>query len=107
MKEKEKIEIAKDTAEDEELALQSLYEQVVLDTKDFKSFLTFFKQATKRIQTLQEQYYSDVEDSTETEEELPADEIEWLHDDPVFEITAEQESVIHKLLLAIAKHLNQ
>ena len=91
-KAKEQIEIiADDPAAEEELAIQNLYEQVLIDTKDIKRFLSFFRQANKRMQLLAEYYYSGIEEDLDSLEGLEEgedveQEIEVLGEDAVFDL---------------------
>lgn len=109
---KEKIEIiSNDPNAEEELAIQHLYEQVVLDTKDIKRFLSFFRQANKRMKLLAEYYYSGIEDELETLEDLEEGEeveheIEILGEDEIFDLMNEQYDLVQKLILAGAKYIN-
>jgi hypothetical protein len=111
-KAKEDIEIiADDPNAEEEMAIQHLYEQVVLDTKDIKRFLTFFRQANKRMQLLAEYYYSGIEEDLDTIEGLEegADveqEIEVLGEDSIFDLMNEQYDLVQKMILAGAKYVN-
>ena len=106
MAKKEIIEVAQTEQDNQDIAMQSLYEQVVLDTKDIKSFLTFFKQATKRAQQLQDDYYKDVDPDETIEGDLDESILDMLDDDPVFDVTTDQQMLVQKLLLAVAKYLN-
>jgi NhaP-type Na+/H+ and K+/H+ antiporter len=106
MVKKSDIELSQTDQGNQELALQTLYEQVVMDTKDIKSFLTFFKQATKRAQQLQDEYYKDVDQDEERDEDLSGSILTMLNDDPVFDITTDQHELVQKLLLSVAKYLN-
>ncbi len=106
MVKKSEIELSKTDQGNQELAMQTLYEQVVMDTKDIKSFLTFFKQATKRAQQLQDEYYKDVDQDVTDEGEFNESVLDMLNDDPVFDVTTDQHALVQKLLLAIAKYLN-
>ena len=106
MAKKETIEVAQTEQDNQDIAMQSLYEQVVLDTKDIKSFLSFFKQATKRAQQLQDDYYKDVDPNETIEGDLDESILDMLDDDPVFDVTTDQQMLVQKLLLAVAKYLN-
>jgi hypothetical protein len=106
MAKKETIEVAQTEQDNQDIAMQSLYEQVVLDTKDIKSFLSFFKQATKRAQQLQDDYYKDVDPNETIEGDLDESILNMLDDDPVFDVTTDQQMLVQKLLLAVAKYLN-
>lgn len=111
-KAKEQIEIVSDDpAAEEELAIQGLYEQVLIDTKDIKRFLTFFRQANKRMQLLAEYYYSGIEDDLESLEGLEEgddveQEIEVLGEDAIFDLMNEQYDLVQKMILAGAKYVN-
>jgi len=111
-KAKEEIEIiADDPDAEEEMAIQHLYEQVVLDTKDIKRFLTFFRQANKRMQLLAEYYYSGIEEDLDTLEGLEEgedveQEIEVLGEDSIFDLMNEQYDLVQKMILAGAKYVN-
>ncbi|HSN95435.1 MAG TPA: DUF4298 domain-containing protein [Anaerolineaceae bacterium] len=112
VKEKEQIEIvADDPAAEEELAIQHLYEQVLMDTKDIKRFLSFFRQANKRMQLLAEYYYSGIEEDLDSLEGLEEgedveQEIEVLGEDAVFDLMNEQYDLVQKMILAAAKYVN-
>lgn len=107
MTKKTEIEVAQTEQDAQDLVLQTLYEQVVLDTKDIKSFLTFFKQATKRAQQLQTEYYKvDVDQDVTDQADLHESLVSMLEDDPVFDVTTDQQVLVQKLLLAVAKYLN-
>ncbi|MGB4595329.1 MAG: hypothetical protein WBI14_05430 [Anaerolineaceae bacterium] len=105
MAKKETIEVAQSEQDNQDFALQTLYEQVAMDTKDIKSFLTFFRQATKRAQQLQDEYYKDVDQDVTDEGDLNESILDMLDDDPVFDITTDQQVLVQKLLLAVAKYL--
>lgn len=106
MAKKEEIEVAQTEEENQEMVMHTLYEQVVMDTKDIKSFVTFFKQATKRAQQLQDYYYAEMDEGVETEGDLDESILDMLDDDPVFDVTTDQQVLVQKLLLAVAKYLN-
>ena len=111
-KAKEQIEIAADNPNaEEEMAIEHLYEQVLLDTKDIKRFLSFFRQANKRMQLLAEYYYSGIEEDLDNLEGLEegADieqEIEVLGEDAIFDLMNEQYDLVQKMILAGAKYVN-
>lgn len=106
MPNKTEIEVAHNEEENRQIALQTLYGQVVMDTNDIKHFLTFFRQATKRVEQLQDAYYGDFDDEIDVESDPEEIMNDLLEEDPVFDITAEQLRLVQKLLLAIAKYLN-
>lgn len=106
MPNKTEIEVAHNEEENRQIALQSLYEQVVMDTKDIKRFLTFFRQATKRVEQLQDAYYEDFDDEIDAESDPEEVINDLLEEDPVFDVTTEQQLLVQKLLLAVAKYLN-
>lgn len=106
MAKKSEIAVAQTEEENRDMVLQTLYEQVVMDTKDLKSFLTFFKQATKRAQQLQDYCYADMDEGMTDEGDLDESVLDMLSDDPVFDITTDQQVLVQKLLLAVAKYLN-
>ena len=106
MSKKTEIEVAQTEQDAQDLVLQTLYEQVVLDTKDIKSFLTFFKQATKRAQQLQTEYYKDLDQEVTDQADLSENILDMLDDDPVFDVTTDQQVLVQKLLLAVARYLN-
>jgi hypothetical protein len=109
---KDQIEIASDDpAAEDEMAIQHLYEQVLIDTKDIKRFLTFFRQANKRMQLLAEYYYSGIEEDLDSLEGLEEgddieQEIEVLGEDDVFDLMNEQYDLVQKMILAAAKYVN-
>ena len=111
-KAKEQIEIVSDDpAAEEELAIQHLYEQVLMDTKDLKRFLSFFRQANKRMQLLAEYYYSGIEEDLDNLEGLEEgedidQEIEVLGEDAIFDLMNEQYDLVQKMILAAAKYVN-
>lgn len=111
-KAKEQIEIvADDPSAEEELAIQHLYEQVLIDTKDIKRFLSFFRQANKRMQLLAEYYYSGIEEDLDSLEGLEEgedveQEIEVLGEDDVFDLMNDQYDLVQKMILAAAKYVN-
>ena len=111
-KAKEQIEIAvDDPSAEEEMAIEHLYEQVLLDTKDIKRFLTFFRQANKRMQLLAEYYYSGIEEDLDSLEGLEEgddieQEIEVLGEDAIFDLMNEQYDLVQKMILAGAKYVN-
>ncbi len=111
-KAKDQIEIiADDPAAEEEMAIEHLYDQVVLDTKEIKRFLTFFRQANKRMQLLAEYYYSGIEEDLGTLEGLEEgsdveQEIEVLGEDAIFDLMNEQYDLVQKMILAGAKYVN-
>jgi hypothetical protein len=111
-KAKEQIKvITDDPAAEEEMAIQNLYEQVLIDTKDVKRFLSFFRQANKRMQLLAEYYYSGIEEDLDSLEGLEEgddveQEIEVLGEDAIFDLMNEQYDLVQKMILAGAKYVN-
>lgn len=84
---------------------------MVLNTKDIKRFLTFFRQANKRMQLLAEYYYSGIEEDLDTLEGLEEgedveQEIEVLGEDSIFDLMNEQYDLVQKMILAGAKYVN-
>jgi len=95
----------------EEIAFDKLFDEVYEDNKAIKRFLSFFRQADKRMRELAEGQGLALEEAFACIEGVgdPAEyqeTLELLEMDPTNDLIQEQYVLVNKLLLALAKYLN-
>lgn len=87
--------------------VKALFKQVTADTKELKKFLTFFRQAEKRSAELSGLYFRtwfDDSDALNEEYDIVFGE---MGEDSVFTLLTDQQFLVQKLLLSVAKYLNR